>query len=83
MATKLYVGNLPYTAKEESLKEHFSAAGSVASVKIIIDRETGRSKGFGFVEMWRRIRKILIFLAYQNIWRPFRGPFFLPFFTYD
>ena len=51
MATKLYVGNLPYTAKEESLKEHFSAAGSVASVKIIIDRETGRSKGFGFVEM--------------------------------
>lgn len=51
MATKLYVGNLPYTAKEESLKEHFSSAGSVASVKIIIDRETGRSKGFGFVEM--------------------------------
>ena len=51
MSTKLYVGNLPYTAKEESLKEHFSSAGSVASVKIIIDRETGRSKGFGFVEM--------------------------------
>ena len=51
MATKLYVGNLPYTAKEESLKDHFSSAGSVASVKIIIDRETGRSKGFGFVEM--------------------------------
>jgi cold-inducible RNA-binding protein len=51
MATKLYVGNLPYSAKEESLKEHFSSAGSVASVKIIIDRETGRSKGFGFVEM--------------------------------
>lgn len=51
MSTKLYVGNLPYSAKEESLKEHFSSAGSVASVKIIIDRETGRSKGFGFVEM--------------------------------
>ena len=51
MSTKLYVGNLPYTAKEESLKEHFSSAGSVASVKIIMDRETGRSKGFGFVEM--------------------------------
>lgn len=51
MAAKLYVGNLPYSAKEESLKEHFSSAGSVASVKIIIDRETGRSKGFGFVEM--------------------------------
>lgn len=51
MATKLYVGNLPYSAKEDSLKDHFSSAGSVASVKIIIDRETGRSKGFGFVEM--------------------------------
>ncbi len=51
MATKLYVGNLPYSAKEESLSAHFSSAGSVASVKIIIDRETGRSKGFGFVEM--------------------------------
>ncbi len=51
MSTKLYVVNLPYSAKEESLKEHFSSAGSVASVKIIIDRETGRSKGFGFVEM--------------------------------
>ena len=50
MSTKLYVGNLPYSAKEESLKEHFSSAGSVASVKIIIDRETGSSKGFGFVE---------------------------------
>jgi RNA recognition motif-containing protein len=51
MATKLYVGNLPYTAKEDSLKSHFSSAGSVLSVKIITDRETGRSKGFGFVEM--------------------------------
>ncbi len=51
MATKLYVGNLPYSATEDGLKNHFSSAGSVASVKIIIDRETGRSKGFGFVEM--------------------------------
>jgi RNA recognition motif-containing protein len=47
----LYVGNLPYSATEDGLKTHFSSAGSVASVKIIIDRETGRSKGFGFVEM--------------------------------
>lgn len=51
MAAKLYVGNLPYSATEDGLKNHFSSAGSVASVKIIIDRETGRSKGFGFVEM--------------------------------
>ena len=51
MAAKLYVGNLPYSATEDGLKSHFSSAGSVASVKIIIDRETGRSKGFGFVEM--------------------------------
>ncbi len=51
MATKLYVGNLPYSATEDGLKNHFASAGSVASVKIIIDRETGRSKGFGFVEM--------------------------------
>ncbi len=51
MATKLYVGNLPYSAKEDGLKAHFSTAGEVVSVKIIMDRETGRSKGFGFVEM--------------------------------
>jgi RNA recognition motif-containing protein len=51
MAAKLYVGNLPYSATEDGLKTHFSSAGSVASVKIIIDSETGRSKGFGFVEM--------------------------------
>jgi cold-inducible RNA-binding protein len=51
MAAKLYVGNLPYSATEDGLKTHFSSDGSVASVKIIIDRETGRSKGFGFVEM--------------------------------
>ncbi len=51
MAAKLYVGNLPYSATEDGLKNHFSSAGTVASVKIIIDRETGRSKGFGFVEM--------------------------------
>jgi len=51
MATKLYVGNLPYSAKEDGLKAHFESAGAVTSVKIIIDRETGRSKGFAFVEM--------------------------------
>jgi RNA recognition motif-containing protein len=47
---KLYVGNLNYGAREEELRELFGAYGQVASVAIIMDRETGRSKGFGFVE---------------------------------
>lgn len=51
MGTKLYVGNLPFTTTEESLADTFSAFGTVASVKIITDRDSGRSKGFGFVEM--------------------------------
>lgn len=51
MATKLFVGNLPFGANEDSLKELFSAAGSVTSVNIITDKMTGRSRGFGFVEM--------------------------------
>ena len=50
MSKKLYVGNLPYKADEEALREIFSAVGEVESVKVITD-ETGRSKGFGFVEM--------------------------------
>lgn len=48
---KLYVGNLPYEITEDELNQHFSSAGNVASVAIITDRATGRSKGFGFVEM--------------------------------
>ncbi len=51
METKLYVGNLPYTATETELTTLFSKAGTVKSVTLITDRETGRSKGFGFVEM--------------------------------
>jgi RNA recognition motif-containing protein len=51
MESKLYVGNLPYTATEDELKSMFGAAGTVTSVAIIKDRETGRSKGFAFVEM--------------------------------
>lgn len=51
MNNKLFVGNLPFTATEEELKEAFSQAGTVVSVKIIMDRDTGRSKGFGFIEM--------------------------------
>ncbi len=48
---KLYVGNLPFTVQEQELKELFSKYGSVTNVQLISDRETGRSKGFGFVEL--------------------------------
>ena len=48
--TKLYVGSLPYSLSDEELKEIFSAYGTVVSARIIIDKMTGRSKGFGFVE---------------------------------
>lgn len=51
METKIYVGNLPYTVNEESLMRHFEQYGKVASAKIILDRDTNRSKGFGFIEM--------------------------------
>jgi len=49
--TKLYVGNLPWSASEDDLKDLFSPVGEVLSAKLITDRETGRSRGFGFVEM--------------------------------
>ena len=51
MSVNIYVGNLAYSMTEESLQELFEQHGEVSSVKIITDRETGRSKGFGFVEM--------------------------------
>ncbi len=51
MSKKLYVGGLPYTATQDELKNAFSQAGAVESATIITDRMTGRSKGFGFVEM--------------------------------
>src|SRR4030043_572175 len=51
MAKKLYVGGLPYSTTEDSLKEAFSQAGTVETATIIIDKMSGRSKGFGFVEM--------------------------------
>jgi RNA recognition motif-containing protein len=50
MAKKLYVGNLPYRTDDQALADLFSQAGAVASAAVISDRETGRSKGFGFVE---------------------------------
>ncbi|HEV8240285.1 MAG TPA: RNA-binding protein [Thermoanaerobaculia bacterium] len=49
--TKIYVGNLPYSATEDELRELFSAHGEVSSVSLVNDRETGRPRGFGFVEM--------------------------------
>lgn len=51
MAKKLYVGGIPYSTTENDLKEAFSQAGEVTSSAIIIDKMTGRSKGFGFIEM--------------------------------
>ena len=51
MAKKLYVGGLPYSTTDAELKDAFSQAGTVASAVIIIDKMSGRSKGFGFVEM--------------------------------
>jgi RNA recognition motif-containing protein len=51
MNKKLYIGNLSYDATEDEIRELFTSAGPVASVSLMIDRETGRPKGFGFVEM--------------------------------
>lgn len=51
MGTKLYIGNLPYSATSDSLKELFAEAGSVSSAQVMTDKFSGRSRGFGFVEM--------------------------------
>ncbi|NBW98381.1 RNA-binding protein, partial [bacterium] len=51
MGKKLYVGNLAYSVTEDSLQDYFKAAGNVESARLITDRASGRSKGFGFVEM--------------------------------
>ncbi len=51
MGRKLYVGNLPDSATEQDLSDKFAACGTVESVKLIADRATGRSRGFGFIEM--------------------------------
>ncbi len=51
MSTNIYVGNLPFSATAEEIRDLFSAYGTVESVKLITDRETGRLRGFGFVEM--------------------------------
>ena len=51
MANKLFVGSLAFSATDDDLAQFFSQAGTVVSAKVIMDRDTGRSKGFGFVEM--------------------------------
>ena len=51
MGKKLYVGNLSYSVDDQSLNQNFSEFGTVASAKVMMDRDSGRSKGFGFVEM--------------------------------
>jgi RNA recognition motif-containing protein len=51
VSTKLFVGSLPWTVTDEKLKEAFQAHGNVVSAKVVTDRATGRSRGFGFVEM--------------------------------
>lgn len=51
MATNLFVGNLPYNVDDAQLSTHFAAAGTVVSAKVIKDKYSGRSRGFGFVEM--------------------------------
>ena len=51
MSTKLYVGNLPWTFSNNQLQDTFTKHGNVVSAKVVTDKETGKSKGFGFVEM--------------------------------
>ncbi|MGE5497174.1 MAG: RNA recognition motif domain-containing protein [Syntrophothermus sp.] len=51
MSTKLFVGSLPWAVNDDSLKSTFSSYGNVVSAKVITDRQTGKSRGFGFVEM--------------------------------
>ena len=51
MSTKIYVGNLPYSVTDSSLRSNFAEFGAVTSAKVMMDRETGRSKGFAFVKM--------------------------------
>jgi cold-inducible RNA-binding protein len=51
MGNKLYVGNLPYSYRDSDMEQAFSQYGSVSSAKVMMDRDSGRSKGFGFVEM--------------------------------
>jgi len=51
MGTRLFIGNLADSVRDETLRQHFSSFGAVTSARVMIDRDTGRSRGFGFVEM--------------------------------
>src|SRR6266571_4130169 len=66
MGTKLYVGGLPYSTTEQQLQELFSQQGSVTSAKIITDRYTGQSRGFGFVEMATAVVEVGALIAAQG-----------------
>jgi RNA recognition motif-containing protein len=73
MEAKLYVGNLSYTTSDDDLRTLFAQAGTVVSVAVIKDRDTGTSKGFGFVEMTNQVdaqKAISMFNAYQLGERP-------------
>lgn len=65
MTKKLYVGNLPFTATEDELRELFSKHGTVHSVTLITDRDTGRPRGFGFVEMENHTAAITALDGYE------------------
>ena len=73
MEARLYVGNLSYTTSEEDLRSLFAQAGPVVSAAVITDRDTGTSKGFGFVEMTSQVdaqKAISMFNAYKMGERP-------------
>jgi cold-inducible RNA-binding protein len=75
METKIYVGNLSYDTKEEDLRELFAQAGTVASVALIKDRDTGQSKGFAFIEMSNQSeaeKAIQMFNSYTLANRPLK-----------
>ncbi len=67
MGKKLYVGNLPYSATDSSLADAFAECGVVASSKVITDRETGRSKGFGFVEMSSDAEALAVITKFNGV----------------
>lgn len=75
MESKLYVGNLPYSTSEDDLRSLFAQAGTVNSVALIKDRDTGRSKGFAFVEMANQAeaeKAISMFNSYELDGRPLK-----------
>ncbi len=75
MSTKIYVGNLPYNTTEDDLRTLFAQAGTVSSVALIKDRDTGQSKGFAFVEMSSQVeaeKAIQTFNGYTMANRPLK-----------